>query len=242
VHNRTSESKEISMADNDRKSYPRLPAKNWWTLRDRFKQTMPSRVDADYLQSVLGLTSTASAGNLIGPLRNMGLIDEKGAPTDRALDWRHDETYAEVCKAIVTEIYPDALVSAFPQPATDSSGVTNWFARNTGAGQGAASGMAALYSLLADGDPASRPSGSATTNGKAPKATKAAKPVRKPAPADTQGQAPRRNDGDGQQRPSDRPAPSINVNVQVHISAEASPQQIDQIFKSMAEHLYGPTG
>ncbi len=41
--------------DGDKRTYPRLPAKNWWTLRDQFKKTMPSKVDADYLQSVLGV-------------------------------------------------------------------------------------------------------------------------------------------------------------------------------------------
>ncbi len=32
--------------------------------------------------------------------------------------------------------------------------------------------------------------------------------------------------------------PTVHVNLQVHISPEAGPEQIDQIFKSMAQHLY----
>jgi hypothetical protein len=32
--------------------------------------------------------------------------------------------------------------------------------------------------------------------------------------------------------------PGININLQVHISADATPDQIDQIFASMAKHIY----
>jgi hypothetical protein len=34
-------------------------------------------------------------------------------------------------------------------------------------------------------------------------------------------------------------SPSVHIDIQIHISAEASADQIDQIFKSMAKHLYG---
>lgn len=217
--------------DTEKKTYPRLPAKNWWTLRDRFKQTMPGRVDADYLQSVMGLSSTASAGNLMGPLRTLGLIDEKGAPTERALDWRHDESYKEVCESIAADVYPDALRSAFPDPSVNSSGVVNWFARNTGAGQGAAAGMAALYGLLVSGDVAARSNGPIAAAAKPPKKAVTANP------APVVKQSPRRTDESNGQ--TQREAPSVNINVQIHISSDASPDQIDQIFKSMSEHLYG---
>jgi hypothetical protein len=33
--------------------------------------------------------------------------------------------------------------------------------------------------------------------------------------------------------------PSVHIDIQVHISPEATPLQIDQVFKSMAQHLYG---
>ena len=221
-------------AENEKKTYPRLPAKNWWTLRERFKQTSPARVDADYLQSVLGLTSAASAGNLMGPLRTLGLIDEKGAPTERALDWRHDETYGEVCEAIVADVYPDSLRSAFPNPAGASAAIATWFARNTGAGQGAATGMAALFILLSDGDPAGRMNGATPASGRAPRpasatrATKVPKVTASPASKAVPDELGR-----------NREAPSLNINVQVHISSDASADQIDQIFKSMSDHLYG---
>ena len=33
--------------------------------------------------------------------------------------------------------------------------------------------------------------------------------------------------------------PTLHIDIQIHISSEASPAQIDQIFASMAKHLYG---
>jgi hypothetical protein len=37
-------------------------------------------------------------------------------------------------------------------------------------------------------------------------------------------------------------SPSVHIDIQIHISAEASTDQIDQIFKSMGKHLYGAKG
>lgn len=87
-------------------------------------------MNSDYLQSVLGLTSAASAQNLIAPLRTLGLIDDDGKPTDRANAWRHDEDYAGVVGQIVEEVYPAALRDAFPGPDADTAGVKNWFAQH----------------------------------------------------------------------------------------------------------------
>ena len=37
----------------------------------------------------------------------------------------------------------------------------------------------------------------------------------------------------------DKPnTPSIHIDLQIHISPEATPEQIDQIFSSMKRHLY----
>jgi hypothetical protein len=32
--------------------------------------------------------------------------------------------------------------------------------------------------------------------------------------------------------------PSLHIDVQIHISADAKPEQIEQVFASMAKHLY----
>ena len=220
------------MADEAiRKSYPKIPAKNWWTLRERFANSIPSKVDADYLQSVLGLSTPASAANVVGPLRVVGLIDESGAPTDRALDWRADATYVAVCEAIVTEVYPDSLRSAFPDPSADTEGVMGWFSRNTGSGRSASTAMTSFFGLLCEADPAGRPTKPAAT---------AKKPAKKAATSPQKKSAkPKGTTEDKSETGRKRTGPELNINLQIHIDSSATAEQVDQIFKSMAEHLYG---
>jgi hypothetical protein len=120
-------------------TYPKMPASNWWDLRRRFQQSPPKTIGVDYLLSALGLTSEKAAANLLSPLRTIGLIDENNAVTQRAHDWRDDDSYADVCRQIIQDIYPATLIELFPPPQPDLDGVRRWFARNAGIGEGAAS-------------------------------------------------------------------------------------------------------
>ena len=43
----------------------------------------------------------------------------------------------------------------------------------------------------------------------------------------------------GKGAPPSQPTPSLHIDIQVHIDSSAGTEQIDQIFKSMAIHLYG---
>jgi hypothetical protein len=221
------------MAENEgKKSYPKIPAKNWWDLRRRFQQSMPTRVTGDYLQSVLGLASAGSATNLIGPLRSLGLVDDDGKPTDLANRWRHDEDYADVCGEIIEATYPAALREAHPPPALDMAGVKSWFMRNTGSGESAARAMTAMYQLIARADPA-------RAEGAAQRTVGAAKKVNAPARATKQAAARSPRAAELAPSTSGLPDPTVHIDVQVHISPEASADQIDQVFESMARHLYG---
>jgi len=49
---------------------------------------------------------------------------------------------------------------------------------------------------------------------------------------------PPRTDKNGPGK-STPPLPTMHIDVQIHIAADAKPDQIDQIFASMAKHLYG---
>ena len=83
------------MAQEKRRTFPSIPGQNWFDLRRRFQQAVPGQVDADYLQSVLGI-GEGHAKNLIPQLRAVGLINDGGQPTDLAMDWRDDGQYASV--------------------------------------------------------------------------------------------------------------------------------------------------
>lgn len=214
-----------------KRSYPKLPTKNWWILRERFKKSIPQKVDADYLQSVLNLSTPASAANLIGPLRTVGLVDDEGSPTERALDWRDDSSYPAVCDAMVADIYPDTLRSAFPEPSIDAEGVLNWFSRNTGAGTSASRAMAGFYTLLTEADP-SQP---APKSSDAPKKKANASASSRTRKSGAKSNAATKNGLDRSRRTD----PEVSISLQIHIDPSASAEQIDQIFKSMAVHLYG---
>jgi hypothetical protein len=235
-----------------RRTYPYLNAKTWWDLRRTFRANMPKGVvDAGYLSGVLGIGDRA-AGNIVPSLRTFGLIDDAGRPTDRANDWRDDERYRDITMAMLEEVYPQALRDIAPPPRPDREAVERWFMRETRAGEAAAANMARLYLLLALGDPtgevaagdrpkATRQQGSGSGREQRPKAAPklaATRPAIAPQRAILEAGEPQTQAAAAS--PNARHAtPSVHIDIQVHIDPAATAEQIDQIFASMARHLYG---
>ncbi len=229
----------MAQATAARTGYPRIPAKNWWDLRHRFKQSPPRQVDGAYLQTVLSLSEKA-ASNLLPSLRAAGLIDEGGQPTQRALDWRDDDHYKQICEEILREAYPAALLDALPGPAPDRDRVEGWFARQTGTGQANARSLASFYLLLCQGDPsaADQSPEAVPPRGGAPRSRPVQGRPRRhetPAPAQTAGPVT-------PLAPRAREEPAIHIDINIHIDSSSSPEQIDQILASMARHLYRGEG
>lgn len=240
------------MADNDaRKSYPKIPAKNWWDLRRRFQQSPPKAVDADYLMTVLGLSSQGAAANVLAPLKTVGLISEDGTPTARAHDWRDDDSYPKVCRSILQDVYPAVLLDLFPPPDPDPVGLKSWFARNAGVGSAAASQMAAFYRLLSEADPkgfdrAPQRRSPGTSGKRDPGARPAAKARAEEsakAPASSAfGSVPIAPAVPASASPSSTslalgPVGGITVNIELQIPATADAKFFDQFFSSMRKHL-----
>jgi Family of unknown function (DUF5343) len=231
-----------------RHTYPYLPDRNWWALRRRFQQTPPrGEVDASYLASVLGI-GEAAAGNLIAPLRAVGLVDDSGRPTDRAMAWRDDDGYRQATEEMLESVYPQGLRDAAPPPDPDRDTVIRWFLRDTGTGQSAAERMARFYILLAAGDPSGAEqvasertarqvqSGSPGRQGRHPRARRASTTDGAAAPLVASAGGDRASSLAVPRQPHQ---PSIHIDIQVHIDPAATSDQIDQIFASMARHLYG---
>lgn len=239
------------MADQ-KQSYPIIASGVWWKLRDQFRRSLPSTVDADYLSTVLDCEKK-TAQNILPALRTMGLIDEKGKPTERGNHWRFDEDYPEVCRAIRDQLYPEALVNAVPDPAHNLDGVQRWFQRNGGVGDAAAKQMARVYQLLSEANPAKKPEqqGKEAPRKREAKTTRAVKagspasatPVRSPvAPvAEDAHQSAPAHTSDHSHIPKGKTtaAPSLHIDIQIHIASDATLEQIEKIFESMAKHLYG---
>ena len=226
-------------------SYPRIPESNWWKIRDQFKKTMPAAVTTPYLRSLLSLNSEKAASNLLGPLRRLGLIDEEYKPNDRANNWRNDAEYAEVCKDMLAEVYPQELRDLYSGQNLDRQAVADWFSHNARLGEGAASATAQMYVLLNEGVP--RSSEAQTKKGEVkPKAAKktAASKSEQAAPKTVQAPANDSKVSGGEKHKTQDSAkvqhsPTVHMDFQIHISPEAGAEQIDAIFAAMAKHLYG---
>jgi hypothetical protein len=137
------------MAERKR-TFPILPAKWWWGLRDKLKQSVPNFVNAAYLAATLNIGEETAAKIALPAFRKIGIIDESGKPTERAIAWRDDEQYSNVCKDIKSEIYPEDILEALPSPKENRPAAERWFANRTKAGQSAVTKMVSFYQLLSD--------------------------------------------------------------------------------------------
>jgi hypothetical protein len=201
------------MTDEQKETYPVIPVKHWWRLRERFKQSLPTSANAGFLATTLGMKEQSAKANIIPSLEMMGIIDEEGKPTDRARRWRDDVEYPEVCREIRSELYPQELLDAMPGPSVDRPAVERWFASRTGVGKTAAKRFSRVYELLTE----------TTLPRERETPPKPAKPRTLARQEETQ--------------VFSDVVPSIHIDIQIHISPDAKPEQIDQIFASMAKHL-----
>ncbi len=232
---------------SEKKSYPRLPRAHWWALRRRFKRSIPGVVTDSYLAATLNMKPNSARANVLPYLREIGLIDEDGKTQQQmATAWRDDHRYPDVCREIRERIYPGELLSAAPNPVEDRGAAERWFANNTGHGSAAVRGMLQFYTVLMEADPSKQPA--TVPRKKATRRTKTAveAPSRAARPATSShknklaAEAPL-SSGDAS-RPPHRPPepglPGVSIRLEIHISADATPDQIDKLFESMAKHIY----
>jgi hypothetical protein len=222
----------------EKKTFPMLPISHWWALRRKFKQSIPGVVTDNYLATVLEMGVNSARANVLPFLKVLGIVDADGKTLERAKRWRDDGQYAEVCKAIVAEIYPRDLLEAASSPAEGRAQAERWFANHTGAGQAAVRRMAALYAVLVEAD--------ASKQQEEERAGRTRKEVQEPGGAkprkkrstDTFVRPSPGGQGAGPSSQQSPEIPGIHINLEIHISADATPDQIDQIFASMAKHIY----
>lgn len=231
------------MAD-DKQSFPRFPENRWWQLRKQFLKTLPKTVDPSYLSTIFKI-ETPAAKNLVPVLKQLGLISEEGKPTELANTWRHDDTYADACKAMLHSIYPQGLLDVEPGPEIDKSNVARWITKNTKLGDGAANGSASLYKLIVEADQSKEPDPQSAKTPVAPK--KPAGPRKaKDTPSQEASDVPATESPMGVQNTSQSSplpvktstTPTVHLDIQIHISPEASNEQIEKIFESMGKHIF----
>jgi hypothetical protein len=222
------------MAKEKPKSFPMLPVGHWWKLRERFKQSIPGVVTDNYLATALNTQPASARANVLPYLKDMGLIDDEGKTQDLAKEWRDDEQYPEVCQRIRKKIYPDDLIAAVPNPSSDRSAAERWFANHTGAGSAAVKRMAAIYTVISEGDVSKKPQKEVQKEGRPTRKKVVVKTKEKKSALSSTPQDIRQVSSLG----GTPTLPGVYINLQIHISSDATPDQIDKIFESMAKHIY----
>ena len=232
---------EDGKTEDEKKRFPKMPANSWWALRKRLHTTMPAKLTASYLASALNMSQDSANNNILPSLRITGLIDDDGKPTERAVKWRDDAQYPQVCKEIREEVYPQELLDLAPDATSDRATINSWVANHLRVGANAAGKITSFYALLSEADPSK---GNGSSNNSAnesrskPKETPRPKSTTKAAKSDVTDdvveQTPPAKD---EKQSVPQKQPSVHIDVQIHISPESSPEQIDQIFASMAKHL-----
>ncbi len=216
--------------------YPKVTLKAWRDLRSRAADAPSTKFTPSTVAALMGMANPKSAlNNTVSPVRRLGLIDDDGALTARGNKWRIDASYAAACDEILAEVYPSelsALVDGTGAP--DQQLVKTWF-DHKGFGASNSRQMAATYVMIATKqvpEVAPTQARNATT--------------RKPSAGKVDSAAPRVSASDGTQAhatpewptPTSGVGPNVHLDIQIHIPADASADQIDQIFASMARHLY----
>ena len=217
--------------------YPRISAKVWTTLRARAAVAPSMKFTAPAVAALMEMASPESArDNAISPMRRFGLIDEDGALTERGNLWRVDESYGVACQEILDEIYPDELGTLIDDDGhPDTAKVKTWF-EHKGFGTANARQMMTTYVRIASQQIPELP---AADSGRANTASPAKDaPTRSPRPKIVEVS----REAVAHETPTppvkSNTGPTVHLDIQIHIPADATPEQIEQIFSSMARHLY----
>jgi hypothetical protein len=106
------------MPEEDRKKFPSMPTGQWWALRRKFRNAIPREITSTYLASALDMNERSATANILPSLKQTGLVDQDGKPTERAIKWRDDAQYSKVCEAIRKEVYPQELLDLAQIPTS----------------------------------------------------------------------------------------------------------------------------
>lgn len=188
-------------------------------LLDKIRQIgVPKKAGVQWLKTI-GFTSSNDT-TLLGILKTVELVDPSGVPTASWAQFRgahHRKVLGEAIRTGYTElfaVYPDAWQRS-------NTELEHVFSTSSSAGKQVIAKTVGTFKALcecAEFDEQTMldmPSG----------------PVQIPAASQPAAQV--------KPNLSAKHSPSVHIDIQIHISPEAASDQIDQIFRSMAKHLYG---
>lgn len=203
-------------------SYTTVPGKIKPLLEKIRGVGIPPKATAQWLKSI-GFTSSNDT-TLLGILKAVGLVDASGIPTSTWSAYRgakHRDVLGQAIRTGYAElfaVYPDAWQIA-------NSDLEHVFATSTNAGKQVIAKTVATFKAVCEcadfGSASDPPVQSMHTTA----------PLH--APISEHGTHGKDVPAQG------KSTPSIHIDLQIHVSPESSAEQIEQIFKSMAKHLYG---
>lgn len=179
---------------------------------------VPPKATVQWLKSI-GFTSS-NDGSLLTIAKYIGFTDGSGVPTDTWRRYRgaeHKTIMASALRSAYRELF-EVYEDAQDRPDRD---LEHFFSTRSSAGKQAIGKTVSTFkNLAALADFAASPASTGPTV-----------PTPKSPPVSGVSGAPT--------KPSDeRVQPSLHIDIQIHIASDATSQQIDQIFASMAKHLY----
>lgn len=201
-------------------TYTTVPGKIGSLLAKIKSNGVPKKVDTVWLKAI-GFTSSNDK-SLLPVLKSIDFIDGGKAPTDRWRKFRGidgDVALGEAIRHGYSDLYD------FYEDAHDrsTSEVANVFKTKSSAGDQAISKAVSTFkALTAEAKFTSSAQSKSPDLGTSEREGALANPPEIPVRAATAGGS----------------TPSLHIDLQVHISPEATVEQIDKIFASMAKHLY----
>ncbi len=220
------------MAD-EKANYPQVPSTVWWGVRGILQSKPSVTIDAKLLAVSLGVQDAAATA-YVKQLQNLKIIDTDGKATPIALKWRLDAEYPDAVAELLKLNYPDSLRDHLAPAAENREKIVQWFMYD-GLGKGAAGNKAATYLLIGT----ENPNGSdQTSKSKQLKAKPSATSSKTPTKIKESEKKDEIQQGDAAGNLLSQSIP-LNLNMQIHISAEATNEQIEQVFKAMRKYLYG---
>ena len=199
-------------------AYTTVPGKLKGLLAKIRETGVPDRATVKWLESI-GFKAKNDR-TMLPILRQIDLVSERGSPTQRWKDYRGADQAAVLAEGIragyadLFAVYPDANT----RPTTD---LENYFSTKSTAGKQAISKTVGTFKALSE-----LADYQGTTAGRTVAGLPQTSLVTPPQP----GLA-----GSAQAASF---SPAVHIDVQIHVSPDTTPEQIDQIFASMAKHLY----
>jgi hypothetical protein len=197
--------------------YTTVPGKIGQLLNKIREVGVPQKATVQWLKTV-GYKSSNDA-SLLTVLKYINFIDSNGVPTSRWTQYR-GTTYKTVLGEAIREGY-DRLFEIYPDAHQRSQDdLVHVFSTNSSGGKSVISKIISTFIALSDqAEFLARNEQSDCCMPSSPRQSDIIQPA---------------------SRTMSKPlGPVIHIDVQIHISPEASPDQIDQIFASMSKHLYG---